>query len=218
MSGIERLHDIMTRLRDPEKGCPWDREQTLESLKPCLLEETHELLAAMDRPEDKANYVEELGDVLLHWEQIKQMEHKKEARHSALDGVPAALPALLKAQRTQEKAARVGFDWKDADGPMEKIEEELSELKAEIAARKSDKPADSDKVKGELGDLVFAVCNLARHLKVDAESAAELSTSKFSRRFRAVEAGAKAQGRSLKDMTLAEMDELWNEAKKHDDD
>lgn len=283
MSGIERLHDIMTRLRDPERGCPWDREQTLESLKPCLLEETHELLAAMDRPEDKANYVEELGDVLLqvmfqcvmaeqegrfsfddvanaisdklvhrhphvfppspaddlpdglrrtsgnvdakdsatvlrNWEQIKQMEHKKEARHSALDGVPAALPALLKAQRTQEKAARVGFDWKDAEGPMEKIEEELSELKAEIAARKSDKPADSDKVKGELGDLVFAVCNLARHLKVDAESAAELSTSKFSRRFRAVEAGAKAQGRSLKDMTLDEMDELWNEAKKHDDD
>lgn len=267
MSGIERLHDIMTRLRDPEKGCPWDREQTLESLKPCLLEETHELLAAMDRPEDKANYVEELGDVLLqvmfqcvmaeqegrfsfddvanaisdklvhrhphvfgdvdakdsatvlrNWEQIKQMEHKKESRHSALDGVPAALPALLKAQRTQEKAARVGFDWKDADGPMEKVEEEISELKAEIAARKSDKPADSDKVKGELGDLVFAVANLARHLKVDAESAAELSTSKFSRRFRAVEAGAKAQGRSLKDMTLAEMDELWNEAKKHDDD
>ena len=98
------------------------------------------------------------------------------------------------------------------------IRNENEELKAEIAARKSDKPADSDKVKEELGDLVFAVCNLARHLKVDAESAAELSTSKFSRRFRAVEAGAKAQGRSLKDMTLAEMDELWNEAKKHDDD
>ena len=184
MSGIERLHDIMTRLRDPEKGCPWDREQTLESLKPCLLEETHELLAAMDRPEDKANYVEELGDVLLqvmfqcvmaeqegrfsfddvanaisdklvhrhphvfgnvdakdsatvlrNWEQIKQMEHKKESRHSALDGVPAALPALLKAQRTQEKAARVGFDWKDAEGPLEKIKEEIRELEAEIAAR-----------------------------------------------------------------------------------
>ena len=263
MTGIERLHEIMVRLRDPQAGCPWDREQTLESLKPCLLEETHELLAAMDRPEDKANYVEELGDVLLqvmfqcvmaeqegrfsfddvanaisdklvhrhphvfgdvdakdsatvlrNWEQIKQMEHKKEARHSALDGVPAALPGLLKAQRVQEKAARVGFDWKDADGPMDKVGEELSELKAEVAARKSDKPADSDKVKGELGDLIFAVCNLARHLKVDAESAVELTTSKFSRRFRAVEAGAKAQGRSLKDMTLAEMDELWDAAKK----
>ena len=263
MTGIERLHEIMTRLRDPERGCPWDREQTLESLKPCVLEETHELLAAMDRPDDKANYVEELGDVLLqvmfqsvmaeqegrftfddvanaisdklvhrhphvfgnvdakdsatvlrNWEQIKQMEHRKESRHSALDGVPAALPGLLKAQRTQEKAARVGFDWKDAKGPMDKIEEELGELKAEIAARKSQKPADSVRVKEELGDLVFAVCNLARHLGVDAESAVELTTSKFSRRFRAVEQGAKESGRSLKDMTLEEMDALWEVAKK----
>ena len=263
MTGIERLHEIMTRLRDPERGCPWDREQTLESLKPCVLEETHELLAAMDRPDDKANYVEELGDVLLqvmfqsvmaeqegrftfddvanaisdklvhrhphvfgsvdakdsatvlrNWEQIKQMEHRKESRHSALDGVPAALPGLLKAQRTQEKAARVGFDWKDAKGPMDKIEEELGELKAEIASRKSAKPADSVRVKEELGDLVFAVCNLARHLGVDAESAVELTTSRFSRRFRAVEQGAKESGRALRDMTLGEMDARWEEAKR----
>jgi ATP diphosphatase len=263
MTGIERLHEIMTRLRDPERGCPWDREQTLESLKPCVLEETHELLAAMDRPDDKANYIEELGDVLLqvmfqsvmaeqegrftfddvanaisdklvhrhphvfgsvdakdsatvlrNWEQIKQMEHRKESRHSALDGVPAALPGLLKAQRTQEKAARVGFDWKDAKGPMDKIEEELGELKAEIASRKSAKPADSVRVKEELGDLVFAVCNLARHLGVDAESAVELTTSRFSRRFRAVEQGAKESGRALRDMTLGEMDALWEEAKR----
>ena len=263
MTGIERLHEIMTRLRDPERGCPWDREQTLESLKPCVLEETHELLAAMDRPDDKANYIEELGDVLLqvmfqsvmaeqegrftfddvanaisdklvhrhphvfgsvdakdsatvlrNWEQIKQMEHRKESRHSALDGVPAALPGLLKAQRTQEKAARVGFDWKDAKGPMDKIEEELGELKAEIASRKSAKPADSVRVKEELGDLVFAVCNLARHLGVDAESAVELTTSRLSRRFRAVEQGAKESGRALRDMTLGEMDALWEEAKR----
>ena len=263
MTGIERLHDIMVRLRDPEKGCPWDREQTLESLKPCVLEETYELLAAMDRPEDKANHVEELGDVLLqvmfqcvmaeqegrfsfddvanaisdklvrrhphvfgdvdakdsatvlrNWEQIKQMEHRKESRHSALDGVPATLPGLIKAQRTQEKAARVGFDWKDAEGPMAKIEEELGELKAEISARRSDRPADSGRVKDELGDLLFAVANLARHLKVDSESALEGTTARFARRFRAVEAGAKAQGRSLKDMTLSEMDALWDEAKK----
>ena len=265
MTGIERLHEIMVRLRDPATGCPWDREQTLESLKPCVLEETYELLAAMDRPEDSANHIEELGDVLLqvmfqcvmaeqegrfsfddvanaisdklvrrhphvfgdvkaddsatvlrNWEQIKQQEHKKEARHSALDGVPAALPALLKAQRTQEKAARVGFDWPDADGPMEKIAEETRELRDEIARRKSDRPCDSDAVKGELGDLLFATANLARHLKVDCESALELSTSKFSRRFRAVEAGAKAAGKSLKEMSLDEMDALWNEAKKHE--
>lgn len=262
MTGIERLHEIMTRLRDPERGCPWDREQTLESLKPCLLEETHELLAAMDRPDDKANYIEELGDVLLqvmfqavmaeqegrftfddvanaisdklvhrhphvfgdvkaddsatvlrNWEQIKQMEHKKETRHSALDGVPAALPGLLKAQRTQEKAARVGFDWPDANGPREKIAEELGELDAEIAARASKKPADSVRVKEELGDLIFAVTNLARHLGVDAESALELTTSRFSRRFRAVEAAAKDAGRLMKDMTLEEMDALWDQAK-----
>ena len=262
MTGIERLHAIMTRLRDPETGCPWDREQTLSSLKPCLLEETYELLAAMDRPDDKANYVEELGDVLLqvmfqsvmaeqegrfsfddvanaiadklvhrhphvfgdvqakdaatvlkNWEQIKQLEHRKEARHSALDGVPPTLPALLKAQRTQEKAARVGFDWKDAAGPLAKIEEEVAELKEAVAARASKKPADSERVKDELGDVLFSVCNLARHLGVDAESALEGTSAKFAQRFRAVEAGAKAQGRSLKEMTLDEMDALWNAAK-----
>ncbi len=265
LSGIERLHAIMTRLRDPEKGCPWDKVQTLESLKPCLLEETHELLAAMDKPDEKANYIEELGDVLLqimfqsvmaeqegrftfddvanaisdklvhrhphvfgdvkaddpatvlrNWEQIKQLEHKKEARHSALDGVPQALPGLLKAQRTQEKAARVGFDWQDAEGPIKKIKEELAELEAAARERKSENPADSNRVKQELGDLLFSVTNLARHLKVDAESAIELTTSKFARRFRAVEAGAKAQGRALKEMTLDEMDALWDEAKAHE--
>ena len=252
----------MTRLRDPQTGCPWDREQTLESLKPCVLEETYELLSAMDKPEDKANHIEELGDVLLqvmfqsvmaeeegrftfddvangvsdklvhrhphvfgnvdakdsatvlkNWERLKQLEHKKEARHSALDGVPAALPALLKAQRTQEKASRVGFDWKDAAGPMEKIAEELNELKAEVEVRASKKPIDSTRVKEELGDLLFAVCNLARHLGVDAESALELTNAKFSRRFRSVEAGAKEVGRDLKEMTLEEMDELWEKAK-----
>ena len=256
----------MVRLRDPEKGCPWDREQTLSSLKPCLLEETYELLAAMDRPDERANYIEELGDVLLqvmfqcvmaeqegrftfdevanaisdklvhrhphvfgdvdakdsatvlrNWEQIKQQEHRKEARHSALDGVPPTLPGLLKAQRTQEKAARVGFDWKDADGPLEKIREEVAELEAEVAAVRDGigavPPKKADSVKAELGDVLFSVCNLARKLGVDAESAVEGSTAKFSQRFRAVEAAAKAAGRNLKDMTLAEMDELWEAAK-----
>ena len=261
MTGIERLHSIMTRLRDPETGCPWDREQTLESLKPCLLEETHELLAAMDRPDDRANYVEELGDVLLqvmfqcvmaeeegrftfddvanaisdklvrrhphvfgdvvaddpatvlkNWEQIKQQEHKKETRHSALDGVPSTLPALLKAQRTAEKAARVGFDWKDSSGVLDKIGEEVGELREAVEAS-PDTSLDVH-VKEELGDLIFAVANLARHLKADAESALENTTAKFSRRFRHVEAAAKEQGKSLKDMTLDEMDALWEAAKK----
>ena len=260
MTGIERLHDIMTRLRNPETGCPWDRVQTLETLKPCVLEATYELLAAMDRPEERENHIEELGDVLLqvmfqcvmaeekgsfsfddvanaisdklvrrhphvfgdavakdpatvlkNWEQIKQQEHRKELRHSALDGVPGTLPALLKAQRTQEKAARVGFDWKDAQGPLDKIKEELRELEEAVGA--SGDTALDPHVKEELGDLIFAVTNLARHLKADAESALEGTTAKFARRFRAVEAGAKAQGKSLRDMTLAEMDALWDEAK-----
>ena len=277
MTGIERLHEIMTRLRDPETGCPWDRVQTLSTLKPCVLEETYELLAAMDRPDDKANYVEELGDVLLqvmfqcvmaeqagsfsfddvangisdklvrrhphvfgdvvandpatvlkNWEQIKQQEHKKETRHSALDGVPSTLPGLLKAQRTQEKAARVGFDWKDAEGPLAKIREELDELTAEVEKVKNAAntkyakndagvekidPADADRVKRELGDLLFSVTNLARHLGVDSESAVELTTAKFARRFRFVKAAAKTAGRPLKEMSLAEMDALWDEAK-----
>ena len=250
----------MVRLRDPETGCPWDRVQTLSTLKPCVLEETYELLAAMDRPDDQSNYVEELGDVLLqvmfqcvmaekegrfsfddvanaisdklvrrhphvfgdvdakdpatvlrNWEQIKQQEHRKEARHSALDGVPSTLPALLKAQRSQEKAARVGFDWKDAKGPLAKIREEIAELE-EAVATSSDTSLD-EHVKEELGDLLFSVTNLARHLKADSESALEGSTAKFARRFRAVEAGAKAAGRDLKSMTLEEMDALWDKAK-----
>ena len=259
---IDRLVEITARLRDPQSGCPWDREQTLESLKPCVLEETYELLDAMGRPGDTANYIEELGDVLLqvvfqcvmaehegrftfddvanavadklvhrhphvfgdvkagdtaavlkNWERIKQREHEKEKRHSALDGIPAALPALIKAQRTQEKAARVGFDWKDADGPADKVREELEETLAAAKERKSAKPADSARVKEELGDLIFAVCNLARHLGVDAESAAASATDKFAARFRAVEASAKSSGRNLCDMTLEEMDALWEEAK-----
>ncbi len=262
----------MTRLRDPETGCPWDRVQTLETLKPCVLEETYELLAAMDRPEDRENHVEELGDVLLqvmfqcvmaeqegrftfddvanaisdklirrhphvfgdvkaddpavvlrNWERIKQREHAKEARHSAIDGVPATLPALIKAQRTQEKAARVGFDWKGADGPLDKIREELAELEEAIAVREAeakdsdepDRPGPAyDAMKDELGDLLFSVANLARHIKADSESALEGATTKFSRRFRAVEAAAKERSLDLHSMSLTEMESLWEEVKK----
>ncbi len=257
LTGIERLHRIMTKLRAPD-GCPWDRVQTLDTLKPCVLEETYELLAAMDHPEDKANHIEELGDVLLqvmfqcvmaeqegrfsfddvanaisdklvrrhphvfgnvdakdaatvlkNWEQIKQQEHKKESRHSALDGVPQALPALLKAQRTAEKASRVGFDWKDASGVIAKVREEIDEL--EEAVNENHSP---QHIKEELGDVLFAVTNYARHIKVDSESALEGTTNKFARRFRAVEAAVKESGRNLKDCTLEEMDAIWDEVKK----
>ena len=215
MSGIERLHEIMVRLRDPQTGCPWDRVQTLETLKPCVLEETYELLAAMDRPEDKANHIEELGDVLLqvmfqsvmaeqegrftfddvakaiadkhvhrhphvfgdvkaddaatvlrNWEQIKQMEHRKEARHSALDGVPPTLPALLKARRTMEKAKRIGY------------EEEM----------------ESVAIEGDPGEFLLRVVKSIAALGVDSEAALEKATAAYAARFRAYESAKKAQG------------------------
>lgn len=212
MSGIERLHEIMTRLRDPQTGCPWDRVQTLETLKPCVLEETYELLAAMDRPEDQANHIEELGDVLLqvmfqsvmaeqegkfsfddvanaiadklvhrhphvfgdvvandpatvlkNWERIKQLEHKKEARHSALDGVPTALPALLKARRTMEKAKRIGY------------EEDLKPVAVE----------------GDPGEFLLRVVKSIAAQGVDSEAALEKATAAYATRFRAFEAERK---------------------------
>lgn len=214
MTGIERLHEIMTRLRDPEKGCPWDRVQTLETLKPCVLEETYELLSAMDRPEDKVNYVEELGDVLLqvmfqsvmaeqegkftfddvanaiadklvhrhphvfgsvkaddpatvlkNWENIKQLEHKKEARHSALDGVPTTLPALLKARRTMEKAKRIGYE-------------------------ESIRPVS---IEGDPGEFLLRVVKTIADAGVDSEAALEKSTAAFAARFRDFEAAKKVQ-------------------------
>ena len=214
MTGIERLHEIMVRLRDPQTGCPWDRVQTLETLKPCVLEETYELLAAMDRPEDQANHIEELGDVLLqvmfqsvmaeqerrftfddvanaiadklvhrhphvfgdvkaddpatvlrNWEQIKQQEHKKEARHSALDGVPPTLPALLKARRTMEKAKRIGY------------EEDLKPVAIE----------------GDPGEFLLRVVKSIAATGVDSEAALEQATAAFATRFREFETEKKAR-------------------------
>ena len=254
LGGVVRLVEVMRRLRAPG-GCPWDREQTFETLKPCLLEETYELLEAMDG-DDLALHVEELGDVLLqvvfqcaireeeglfafddvaaaladklvrrhphvfgevsvnssgevlrNWEAIKQTEKGKKPDRSAIDGVPATLPALLKAQRTQSKAARVGFDWKDASGATEKIEEELAELREAVAA------GDKVKVKEEMGDLLFSVVNTCRFIDVDAESALEGANKKFSRRFREVERRVREQGKTLKACTLAEMDAIWDAVK-----
>ena len=254
VDGVVRLIDVMRRLRAPG-GCPWDREQTLQTLKPCLLEETYELLEAMDS-DDLALHVEELGDVLLqvvfqcaireeeglfsfdqvaasladklvhrhphvfgdvsvtssgevlrNWEAIKQIEKGKKPDRSAIDGVPAVLPALLKAQRTQSKAARVGFDWKDATGATDKIEEELGELREAVTA------GDKAKMSDEMGDLLFSVVNYCRFIDVDAESALEGTNKKFSRRFREVERRVREQGKTLKQCTLAEMDAIWDAVK-----
>lgn len=255
LAGMKRLYEVMKQLRAPG-GCPWDREQTLQTLKPCLLEETYELLEAMDG-EDLALHVEELGDVLLqvvfqcaireeeglftiddvarslaeklirrhphvfgdavvdssgqvlrNWEAIKQKEKGMKADRSALDGVPATLPALLKAQRVQSKASRVGFDWEDATGATEKIAEELQEL------REAAEIGDKQQLTEEAGDLLFSVVNYCRFIDVDAESALEGTNRKFSRRFREVERRVREQGRSLKECTLAEMDAIWDEVKK----
>lgn len=257
LAGVRRLYDVMKRLRAPG-GCPWDREQTLQTLKPCLLEETYELLEAMDGT-DVALHVEELGDVLLqvvfqsaireeeglfslddvaealaeklirrhphvfgdavadssgqvlrNWEAIKQTEKGKAPDRSAIDGVPATLPALLKAQRLQSKASRVGFDWKDATGAVDKLAEEVAEVREAVASGEKAKVAD------EIGDLLFSVVNYCRFIDVDAESALEGANRKFARRFRAVERRVREQGRALKACTLAELDEVWESVKKEE--
>lgn len=257
---FERLCSIVARLRAPG-GCPWDREQTLATLKPCLVEESYELLDVMDG-DNAAGHREELGDVLLqvvfqtllreevgafamedvlngisdklvrrhphvfgevavkgvddvlsNWEQIKKGEKKEagEGPRSALAGVPAALPSLLRAQRVQAKAARVGFDWDDRAAPRAKIDEELAELDESV--RNEEGP---EKVADEVGDVLFSVVNLCRFLKVDAEMALRGAVDKFSRRFRDVERMVQDAGKDMRSLSLAELDRYWDEAKKAD--
>jgi MazG family protein len=254
--GVARVTAILRRLRGPG-GCPWDREQTIQTLKTHLLEETYELLEAMDGA-DAAAHAEELGDLLLqvvfqagireeqgaftlddvahgladklvrrhphvfgevqvdgsaavlrNWEAIKKQEKQAGAGRprSALDGVPAALPALARAQRMQAKASRCGFDWPDVAGVEAKLTEELAELEG---ARKSGK---AEAVRHEIGDLLFTVVNLCRFLQVDAEDALQSAANRFARRFREVERRASADGRDLRQCTLAELDAYWDAAK-----
>jgi MazG family protein len=245
------LLTMMARLRG-EGGCPWDREQTRETLRPFLVEETYEVLDALDAG-DPTHIREELGDLLFQvvfhaeiarergefsmadllealitkmtrrhphvfgdrpvssaaealaqWEAIKGAE-----KHgaSALAGVPRALPALHRAQRVQHKAARVGFDWSDAAGALEKVREELGEV-AE-ALRQGDGPA----LRDELGDLLFSVVNVARLSSVDPEGALQAAVDRFSRRFASMEKAARDEGRELTGLSLAELEELWTRAK-----
>lgn len=253
---MERLAGIMARLRG-EEGCPWDREQTHQSLRPYLLEEAYEVLDALDQG-DADKLREELGDLLLqvvfhaqiaaeagsfdlalvartiadklvrrhphvfgglavdgvagvlaNWEKIKGQEYAGE-RTSVLSGVPAALPALMQAQKLQAKAAKVGFDWPDLPGVLAKVEEEWRELQEARLAPDNERHA---RLREELGDLLFAVVNVARFFDLDAEDALRQTSAKFQRRFRHVEEAAAARGRELCGMSLAEMDELWEEAK-----
>lgn len=268
-----KLVALMGALRAPD-GCPWDRKQTHESLKPYLLEETYEVLETIDGGNER-KLREELGDVLLQvlfhsqiaaesgtftiddvleelaaklirrhphvfdkhggtgalsngeqvltqWEEIKRAERQADgAGTSALDGVPKTMPALLRAYQTQARAARVGFDWSHDtagfDAVLKKVAEEIGELRAAVAADRLDAgmgSAGQAEIIGETGDLLFSLVNLARFLKVNPEDALRLSTNRFIDRFHLIEALAAEQGRSLPEMTLADMDALWEEAKR----
>lgn len=244
-----RLVTIMDELREQ---CPWDRKQTIETLRTLTIEETYELADAVTAV-NWTGIREELGDLMLHlvfyarigteqqqftledvitgicdklvarhphvygnlkvndaeevkknWEQLKLREGKK----SVLEGVPLSLPALVKAIRLQEKARQVGFEWDNRAQVWEKVEEELGELKESVAG------GDSVKMEEELGDVFFSLVNYARFLHIDAEGALEKTNRKFRERFQQMEQLAAEQGRSLSEMTLAEMDALWNTIKK----
>jgi MazG family protein len=261
---FERLCQIVAQLRAPG-GCPWDREQTNESILPQLIEEAYELVGAV-RANDLHNFQEELGDVLLHivmhaeiareagrfdirdvlkdvsdklvrrhphvfsdskaadsgavvkqWERIKHEEKGSDIHYLA--SLPTALPALMRAQKVQKKVARVNFDWKKLDHVIAKVDEELGETKAAIdqwhrqRAVGSEVPGPSSEVEEEIGDLLFAVVNLARKTGIDAESALQRATDKFRDRFNKVEDELKARGKKLGDAGLAELDEIWDAVK-----
>ena len=250
---FDELVDIMKRLRGKD-GCPWDKEQDHKSIRPYLVEETYEVIDAIDE-ENFDRLKEELGDLLLqiifhaqmaaeakrfdiddvishiiekiktrhphvfkstkvkdskevlkNWEQIKM----REGRSSVLDGVPKDLPALLKAARIQEKAARVGFDWDQIDGVFAKVEEELGEFRA--AYREYDR----EKIEEELGDMFFALVNLSRFLETNPEDALRGTINKFIKRFQYIEGQLERRGLDPSQVTLEEMDKIWEEAKKRD--
>jgi MazG family protein len=265
MTAFEKLCEIVTKLRAPG-GCPWDREQTHESLLPALIEEAYEVTGAM-RANDTANFREELGDLLLlivmhaeianesgrfdingvikevteklvrrhphvfgssdvrdsgavlkQWESIKRAERKHKSSRNAdetaghyLDDLPLALPALMRAQKAQSKVARVNFDWTDLGDVMAKVEEEIQESKQAILEQ------DRSSIEDEVGDLLFAVVNLARKCKLDAEAALQGATDKFVARFNRLEDELQSRGKKLGDIDLAELDKIWNQIKETPD-
>jgi len=251
---LNELTSLMARLRGPD-GCPWDRKQTADSLKPFLIEECYEVVDALDE-HDPSKVKEELGDllfqivfhariaeengqfsmhdvisaniekmtrrhphvfgdaklstdkeVLANWEEIKKKEKGYEARKSVLEGVPRHLPSLLRAHSLQERAARVGFDWSKIDEALPKLDEEIAEFKTSLHQK------DAAGIEEELGDIFFMLVNISRFLRVNPEDALRKTISKFIRRFRYIEEHAENNNRSLNDMTLDEMEALWQEAK-----
>lgn len=242
---LQRLVEIIEILRS-EKGCPWDRLQNHDTLKRYLLEETYELIEAIDNKDSKA-IKEELGDLLLQivfhsqiakekgdfyiddvietisqkmirrhshvfgetefkqWDDRKKQEGKTHS--SIVEGIPLAAPALFRAYKIQSRVAKIGFDWKSADGIIDKIKEETKEVEEAIKSGKK------NKIEEEIGDLLFSIVNLARFLKIDPEDALRKTNRKFEERFKKLEKVAKETGKVLKNMTLSEMDQLWEDIK-----
>ena len=267
LAAFNRLLDVMDTLREK---CPWDRKQTIDSLRPNTIEEVYELSDAILN-HDMHNISKELGDVLLHlvfyakigseqgefdiadvcnqlcdklifrhphvyppkedgselakdsskaknadqvvrnWEQLKQTE--KDGNKTVLGGVPNTLPPLIKAYRMQDKARAVGFDWEKKEDVWDKVAEELGEFKAELA-NMPDSEEGRSAAQAELGDFLFSIVNASRLYKLNPDTALETTCNKFRKRFTYVEMKAKERGRDIKDLTLAEMDALWDEAKK----
>lgn len=250
--GMEDLERIVALLRAPG-GCPWDREQTHESIRRNMLEEAYEAAEAIDK-KNPEHLKEELGDVLLqvvfhalmeqeagrfdldavadgickklifrhphvfgevsvsgtgevlsNWEELKRKEKGQATNTDALEAVARSLPALWRAEKVQKKAEKAGFDWPDVSGALDKLSEELEELKTAVA--------EGTNVEEELGDLLFSAVNVSRFVKVDTEEALNGATDKFIGRFRKVEEEAARQGRALEGMSLAELDKLWEHAK-----
>ncbi|HVF71391.1 MAG TPA: nucleoside triphosphate pyrophosphohydrolase [Chthoniobacterales bacterium] len=257
MTAFERLCEIVAQLRAPG-GCPWDREQTNESLLPPLIEEAYEVASAI-RTSDDANLCEELGDLVLlavmhaeiareagrftieqsleevtaklirrhphvfatsevrdadgvvkQWEAIKHGEKKASGDDHYLADLPVGFPALMRAQKAQKKAARVNFDWRNVGDVVAKVDEELAETKEAIASN------DRARIAEEMGDLLFAVVNLARKSKLDAESTLQAATDKFVARFHQVEDELRARGQKLGEVELEELDAIWNRVKRRE--
>ncbi|MBC8206334.1 MAG: nucleoside triphosphate pyrophosphohydrolase [Kiritimatiellales bacterium] len=251
---IDRLLDVMRRLRAPD-GCPWDREQTIESLRGCLIEETYEVVDAMDSG-NRAALCEELGDLLLqvvfqaqiaaeegvftfddvargitdklvrrhphvfgdvqadtpdqvikNWEKIKKTEKGGETPRSLVDGIPKHLPALSKAYLVQKRVAKVGFEWDEISGVVDKLEEELAEVKEAMAQK------DADAIREELGDLLFSTVNLSRYLGHESEELLNENITKFMRRFQGLENSLHAEGRELENCSIVELEAVWQAVK-----
>lgn len=254
---LQRLLTIMKTLRDPQVGCPWDRKQTFATIAPYTLEETYEVLDAIER-QDYADLRDELGDLLFQvvfyaqmgqeqglfdfdqvcnaisdklerrhphifgeaeatdsaavsarWEQLKAGERAEKALHSALDDIPNALPALMKAHKIQKRCAAVGFDWNTLGPVLGKVYEELDEVMHEAQQA----VVDEQKLEEEIGDLLFAMVNLSRHLGHKAEKALQVANRKFERRFRQVEEIVQSRGLSMQEATLEQMEEAWQQVK-----